>query len=449
MVATLSSRRVDAPAAGREIPTERWAQALVVTVWAWAVLPRIIQSLSAPKVLTAVGEAGPPLNPLAEQLGLALTFGIVGLCFLIVLDRLTTLPATGLGSVALLLAPWAYLVGRDQFLDVPLAPATLIWPAVVVAVWVLQPRIEWLALLGQLVGATAIVSLALAIAKPSSAILLQEPGRLLTEEKSVLPWGILVGVFTHGNNLGQFMVLGLPLVFLVPQRGRRRVFVAVTLLCILWSASRSSFFAVGIVVVAALVIRLAKPAARPVVGAIVCIAAFTFVSIVPFVTSDPAAFTNRGLIWALSEDWWRTNTSFGLGSRWYEVVALSSSRVAGSVFHGHKQFVHLLVTGGMLLAALVAVMLLATIGRAGRLAARGQPFGIVYLVALAGTCMLEITLGFVDNFGLMALVVLPLSFILLGQMPGDDRPASAGGEEQERTPVTRGGGPLAADAHIL
>ena len=72
----------------------------------------------------------------------------------------------------------------------------------------------------------------------------------------------------------------------------------------------------------------------------------------------------------------------------------------------------MLVTGGVVLAVLVGVLIVAAMTGAARLAVRGHLFGVSYLAALAGACVFEVSLVIVDNSLVFPVVVLPLLFIL-------------------------------------
>jgi O-antigen ligase len=139
--------------------------------------------------------------------------------------------------------------------------------------------------------------------------------------------------------------------------------------------------------------------------------------------TNPYKFTNRGLIWAASLDWWQRSPFTGLGSTWYARVGSTSDRLAGSVFNGHNQLVHLLVTGGILLAVLVALQVVVAAVRSGEIAASGSLAAVGYLGTLAGACVLEKAFAIVDNAPMMTVTVVPLTVLICGQLtraPRDD-----------------------------
>ena len=140
--------------------------------------------------------------------------------------------------------------------------------------------------------------------------------------------------------------------------------------------------------------------------------AFAAGCILPLITHNPAAFTNRGYIWQASHAAWAQDPLFGNGSNWFSVIGSSSASLGPTWFHAHNQFLQLLVTGGVVLAVLAGVLIVTAMTGAARLAARGHLVGVSWLAALAGTCVFEVSLVIVDNSLLFPVAVLPLLFIL-------------------------------------
>jgi hypothetical protein len=76
------------------------------------------------------------------------------------------------------------------------------------------------------------------------------------------------------------------------------------------------------------------------------------------------------------------------------------------------------VTGGVVLVVLVGLMMALALLSATRLAARGQSFGVIYLIALAGACLFEVSLAFVDNTFVVPVMLLPLAAIVFSHELG-------------------------------
>ena len=121
-----------------------------------------------------------------------------------------------------MLAPWVYIQVRDWLSIDPFRLASLAYPLPVVAVWLLRPGLRQLRLLGYLVGVVAVISVVLGLVLPSHAIFRDAAGAVITEDKNLLPWGMLIGIYTHGNSLGQFLALGIPMVTLIRRTSVRR-----------------------------------------------------------------------------------------------------------------------------------------------------------------------------------------------------------------------------------
>jgi len=396
---------------GPEKMRDRLVNGLVTLTWLWIVAPRVLQTVTGPKYRSSVGVDAPENTASVALLTTLLTLALFGFCLLVILVAYREARPAPLGPLILLLSPWVFLAVRDLYEGSHPSKASLVYPMVVTALWLLRPKLSALVRLGYLVGLAAVICVVLGAVLPDKGLLRTYDGSLVTGDKALFNGGILVGFLTHGNNLGQFLAMGIPLVATIPRRSHRLVLLGFTGLALFWSASRSSFLAVGIAVLVALAIGLTRPSARTVVGPVLALSPFGLVVLMPFVTTDPEAFTNRGSIWAQSLGWWRDSPYVGLGSDWYQVIGHTSDRLAATVFHGHNQMVQLLVTGGVVLLGLATLMIVAVAVRSGRLAAAGHPVGVVYLAALGGTCILEKSFAFVDNSSMFPVFVLPLAVL--------------------------------------
>lgn len=402
----------------------RWAAALFVGVWCWTVAPRLIQTLTQPKFRASVGEES-VVSPLATIVTLLASVGVIGLCAVVVVVCLAYHHPGRLLALSALVAPWAYLVMRDLFTGHWPTVTTLVYPAVMVALWLLRPPLESLGVLGYLLGFTVVLNLLLGFLLPSKGIFFYSPGELVLEDKATLPMGILIGIFTHGNTLGTFLALAIPVIALVPHRRARVVLVALAAFALFWSASRGSFGAIGLGLLALAAIALVPTRHRRGPALVVGLVPVVAAAVIPFVVHDPTAFTNRGFIWQKSIDWWQHAVWAGLGSDWYNQVGQTSARLASSAFHGHNQLVQSLVTGGLLLAVLMLALVVVVAVRAATLASRGQWFGLVHLVVIAGCSALERPFSFVDNFGMFAVVALPLAVLVFADLPPEEQPDAA------------------------
>jgi O-antigen ligase len=387
---------------------------LFVLVAAWALLPKVVQTVTAPKYRLRVDEAEPPPTAYTSLVTDLLTVALLGFCLLLVLDGLRRNPRRGLLGVALLLAPWAWVQVRGLTLDLLPGVSDLVYPAVVVAVWVVRPGLRHLRLLGYLAGAVAVVSVLVGVLLPDKGLFRALDGNVITQEKALLPSGILVGIFTHGNTLGQYLLLGLPLIALVPRPVVRTALLAVALLALVWSAARSSVGGAVALALVAVVLSLLPAARRAVPGRLVAWAALGLVVLLPFLTTTPGAFTNRGGIWAVSLAHWRDHPWVGNGADFYTRIAQTTGDLGGTVYHGHNEVVQLLVTGGVVLAVLTALLVLAAVHRATR-SPYGVQVGVAIALAIAGASLLEVSLQFEAGGVFVPVLLLPLATLLVGE----------------------------------
>ena len=397
------------------------AGVLFLLVAAYAVLPKVVQTLTAPKYYVGVDQAEPPPTAATAAVTDLLTLALLGLCLLLALDALRRNPRRDLLGVGLLLAPWAWVLVRDLTVGSGPQASDLVYPAVVVAVWLVRPGLAHLRLLGWVVGAVAVVSLLVGLLLPAAGLLSAEDGDVILRNKSFLPSGILVGVFTHGNTLGQFLLLGLPLVALLPRRGVRAALLAVTVAALVWSQARSAIGGALALAVVAAVLSLLPLGRRAVPGRLAVGGALAVVAVLPFVPLEPGAIASRGGIWAKSLAYWREHPWTGNGSDFYTRTARTTADLGPTVSHGHNEVVQLLVTGGLVLAVLVALLVLAALHRATS-TPDGAVRGTVLVLALACASLLEVSLSFRGSGVFDPVLLLPLATLLVGEPLGERAP---------------------------
>lgn len=375
-------------------------------------MPRTIQSLTAPKYKTGVGSEAPSYTPLTLLANDLLALAILGFCVFVVVEAIPHLSTRRAASLAMLLLPWSYLEVRDWTLGYSFHWAELIYAFVVVAIWALRPQFCELALLGYLVAGVALISIVIGILAPSQGILQSADGVVVTQDKTLLPRGILVGILTSGNSLGQYLVLGLPMAMLIRRRFHRVLVLALVLFALVWSAARSSLATVALTLVITGLLALLPARARGLPATVLATLPWLLVAVLPFVTTNPDAFTNRGFIWRASLQLWRGNPFFGLGSNYYTYLGQTAENIGETVFHGHNQLVQLLVTGGIMVVVLVSLMLIVGIRSAVVWAEHGSILPLAFLTMLAGVCTIEVSLVFVDNGFLLPVVVIPFAVLV-------------------------------------
>ena len=424
------------PATDNDLRRHRRTVTLVWLVVAWAVLPRTIQSVTAPKMRGEVGVETEATSGIASVITLFLTLVLLGFCVLVVLESLDRREPASPSRLAAALAPWAYLLVRDVFAGIRPHTGTLVYAGVVVALWRLPLGRRHLVTLGYAAGSAAVLSVVMGALLPRSGVFQSDIGSMVTDDKSVLPWGLLVGFYSHSNTLGQSLALSLPIVLLVPRRALRAVLVAIMLFALLWSASRTSWIAVVISGAGAAGTLVLPRVLRKVAAAGVMGAALLIASLVPLLDKDPTAFSSRGIVWITTRNAISFTPWFGRGSNWFEVIGSTSERLGTAVSSAHSQMLHMLVTGGIVLVALtVPMVVLVFIGALRQLDA-GSVWGVGYVLALAGCGVTEVVLRFGSVIPSFPVVVIPLAALIFApSMPARTEAEDEDLDVDEHDPV--------------
>jgi len=391
----------------------------MVVTWLAVVLPRFVQSLTSPKHAALINDAI-PYSPTTALLSHALTVAVIGWCVIVIALRSANLPTDRRRILVILLAPWLYLVTRDLYAGVHLHLQDLEYPAIIIAVWVLRPPLRKLVVLGYLAAVLALISVLMGTFLTSKGIYHARSGDLVPLDKKILPWGILVGPLTSENNLGQALVLGLPLIGLARNRIVRLVVILLTAYAIVWTASRSSIAAMAVGGLIALALQVPGRKLRQGVAVVALLAAGLVMIAIPVSTSVGTDFTNRGYIWITSLRAWSQHRVFGLGSQYYSSLAKYEEGLGGQAFHGHNTFVQMVVVGGAVGLVLVAAIAIVSLGSAVRWVGRGVNVPAVLLGTFFVSATLEWSFGFYDRDFLLAVTVLPLAMVLFAPRPRDD-----------------------------
>ena len=406
---------------------------LMVLTWLAVVLPRFVQSLTAPKHVVLINDAI-PYSATTSLLSHLMTVLVIGWCVVVFARHAADLPTDRRRVLVILLAPWIYLITRDIYAGVHLHLQDLEYPAIVIAVWVLRPPLRKLVLLGYLAAALAVISVLMGVFLKSKGLYHGRNGDLVPLPKKILPWGILVGPLTSENNLGQVLVLGLPLIGLARSRLVRVVVVLVTAYAIVWTASRSSIAALAVGGLIALALPVRGRKRRRVVAAVLPMAAGLVMIAIPVSTSVGTSFSNRGYIWIASLRAWSQHRVFGMGDQFYSSLAKFEEGLGGQAFHGHNTFVQMVAIGGAVGLVLVAAMAVVSLGSAVRWVGRGVNVPAVLLGTFFVSATLEWSFAFFDRDFLLAVTVLPMAMILFAERPRDEEepPASALGADALR-----------------
>ena len=399
---------------------------LIVITWLAVVLPRFVQSLTAPKHEALINDAI-PYSTVTSLLSHVLTVMVIGWCVYVVARHAANLPTDRRRVLIILLAPWFYLITRDIYAGVHLHLQDLEYPSIVIAVWVLRPPIRKLVILGYLGAVLAVISILMGVFLKSKGLYHATNGDLVPLDKKILPWGILVGPLTSENNLGQVLVLGLPLIGLAPSRLVRYGVIIVTAYALVWTSSRSSLAALAVGGVIAVALQVPGRKLRQIIAAVLLMAAGLVMIAIPISTSVGSDWSNRGYIWIASLRTWSQHRFFGLGSQFYESLAKYEEGLGGQAFHGHNTFVQMVVMGGAVCLVLVAAMAVVSLGSAVRWVGRGVNVPAVLLGTFFVSATLEWSFGFYDRDFLLAVTVLPMAMVLFAQRPSDDEELASDG----------------------
>jgi hypothetical protein len=109
----------------------------------------------------------------------------------------------------------------------------------------------------------------------------------------------------------------------------------------------------------------------------------------PLLTRDPAAFSERGRIWAALLDRWSQAPLLGFGPGYFDNQPDLADALGGQFSHAHNVLVQLLVVGGLLATVLFGVLLYLVWRRSMALLAAGLPAAGLFLVAFAQVSWLE------------------------------------------------------------
>lgn len=398
---------------------ETTAMVIVTLLWLrWAV-PNTLNSILGDKRFVPIGEAV-PTAPVAELAGRIVFVVLLGACAAVLVYHLDRLTQVGIVRLAVFIAPWAYLVGRDAYLGL-VQPEAPLFILLVLSLATLRPGLATLRWIGVLVGLTAILCLAFGILAPEAGILREPDGEMRNASKALIPdLGLLQGIYTSENSMAQVLALGAPLVFLVQPRWLRNSLLVSIVAAVLWSSSRGGMAALAVAFAAVgLGWLLRAPHLRSLLSSCL-IAASAGAAVlcvwVPLQPWPPDAFTYRASIWQSSLAYWRDGgTWFGLGTNFYERIAtMASSTLNDAAYQGHNIFVQLLTTGGIVLFLLVAVWFVAIMlallnPQRARLSLAGATLAVIPAAGI-----LEPPLGFVTGSNLWPVTIVPLAIMFFG-----------------------------------
>lgn len=320
---------------------------------------------------------------------------------------------------------------------------------VAVTLWAVRTRVGDLRLYALAATVFAAVSMALTTTAPALMYMPQSFDQATDKTVTGLP--LLAGFFSHPNGAGLFFVLALPLTSLIERWYLRWTCAAILLTAIVWTSSRTALFGAGVWLVAMSLRVLMRRALHRVLVALLLGLAVALVAL-PLTTTDPEAFTERGAIWQFllgrlhGQDW-----LFGLGHGWFvENYPLLKSALSSAASHGHNVFVTSVVTGGLILVALIGVVVVHSVRTAVRLPGeRERVAALTFLCVLVAVSITETAWRVEAPDTLFAAMAIPLYVIATqsravrdDRRAGADRPAAKPTRQAEGR---RGAGELSGD----
>lgn len=391
---------------------------LVVGVWLAAVLPQLAILLTTGRGFQPITDGADRADGLVQSLTTACNVGLLALCAALVVLGLRTAPWQRWPLLALLLLPWVVVVATGLAVSSRPETMTVLYPAIVATAWVVGVSWRTVPVLGWLTAATAGVSIVAGLVVPDLARYQDYAG---ADAEKAGPFGILAGLLPSGNNLGLALAVGIPSVLAL--RGASRVVAgSLVLVALGWSWSRGAWLAAVVVLAAALVLALVPLRRRALVAGLGMGAVALVAVALPLVTTSPSAMANRGGYWIAGRDEFAQAPVLGHGWDFYDRLARTSDDLGGYAYHAHNELMQLLVTGGLVLVAVVGALLVVGAVRAVRAAGLGDAWPALTVTAILAAGIVEVPFGVVDRAMFWPYVLLPLCVVLLGQ------PRPAGGE---------------------
>lgn len=401
---------------------------LIVILWVRAIGSLIALSITAEKVFVPIG-ADPIWPPAASAISKMFYLLAVLMCVGIIIFRINDVTRPGLWRLAVLLAPWLYIIIRNLYSGSWPTPEGVLYVVVVLALAALRPRPRVLIAVGALVVLTAAVSIAFGVLTPDAGRAHLAEGVLsVRPDKAVFPsLGLLQGMFTQENSLGVYLAVGIAAVALLPRWWLRFPGLVIVAFAIAWTSARNSMFAAvcsllvgaGVWVIAEFGWRrTASAVARFTTGALVV--AMCVVPLTGWLSSgrwDDDAYTGRGVIWNGSLTHWISRAFlFGGGRDWYSRITKSdTTTLISGAYSGHNQFVQFVATGGAVLAFLAIGWFLIQAWVITAPSSRYLVIGAMTVTGIAVSGWLEVPLGFVDWSTNWTVTIVPLAVLFLAR----------------------------------
>jgi len=375
---------------------------LIAALWCYATLPSLAAQLQGRGLIDVTQSRA--VTGLAFYIQAVCIVWILLSCGHIILAGFSRpVKRARAGYLAMLLAPWVAAQIATAFSASPLGISILYFPAVVIALWIANPPLEVLSVVGMLTVATAAASVVLMFLVPALVTIPQSAGEYA---KAFFGDKLLAGPFGHPNTFGVAMALGFPAISFFRNKRWRLLGYCVTFIALLLAASRTSLLGVILAMSIACLFVLGR---RRVgqrlfllgVAFFGTLATLIAIIVVPLTTTDPMGWSNRGRIWMTSLDYFRASPIIGNGPDFYGQIALIATDFNRLAFHGHNLFVNSATTTGWVGLLGIGVVLGVLFISSARALAGGKCYPLMFVAAFAGVSLLEVVTDF-RNFGSFA-----------------------------------------------
>lgn len=396
-------------AAGARSPGARAASyGLLLVFWLACVAGPVAQTLTMSRRIAVEGAKTPLTQAVVDATNVA--FYLPAVVAVLVLVFRFAFVRNDLAPVLILILPWLWIILNEFARGGRVSPLIVLPIGVAVTFWALQTRVDDLKLYALLAAALAAVSMAMTVTAPALVYMPQSFD--LASDKSLTGLPLLAGVFSHPNSNGLFLVLALPLTHLFSRWYLRWATAGVILAAIMWSSSRTALFGAAVWFVVMLLNLLLRASLRRILS-VLLVGLVAAIAVIPLTTTDPDAYTERGAIWQfVLSQLHGTQWIVGLGHTWFtDHYDMLSSALSTAASHGHNVFTNYVVTGGLILVLLIALVLL----NAGRIAShlphRQHVAAMAFLCVLAAASITETAWRTDAPDTLFASMIVPLFVI--------------------------------------
>ncbi|PVY26697.1 hypothetical protein C7458_11417 [Williamsia muralis] len=395
----------------------------VVLMWVYSAGSAWVGLQATGRTSLAIGAA--PVGNAVGVVRFACMVGIMTLVVLLIARNIGSVANTSLLNLVYYLAPSITITLLVFLYDAQIGLGVAMYALFGLSVWLSDIRQHCVAIIGWLTVLLAAVSMLLAIADSELGLTARGTGR--TDEKAIFGETLLAGPFASPNTLGLLLALGLPAVWAFRRRSSSVVCSLLIGVALLWSASRSSIIAALCALLCLILVR--RGFTR--IAAMVPVVALAVVVILPILTTDSTAFTGRGRIWLGSMEQWYSHKILGAGPDFYQRLHLYWNSLGQTAFHGHNLLVTTLVTGGLVTATALVLLIFRFIW----ISANRAPINPVFLAWISAFCaagVLESTLD-IRSPGYIGWITWPLFTLLLLGRTESNSPSDRARKEDSRS----------------